>query len=99
MFDAPQLIELARINVEKVALLRSAATVVSDMPSLAAAVREALASPAARSPERRRASAEVFYRPGGATARALRLIYELLELPPATHLAASPRERLLTTVE
>ena len=99
VFDAPQLIELARINVEKVALLRSAATVVSDMPSLAAAVREALASPAARSPERRRASAEVFYRPGGATARALRLIYELLELPPATHLAASHRERLLSTVE
>ena len=89
VFDAPGLIELARINVEKVALLRSAATVVADVAALTTAVRDALASPAARSPERRRASAEVFYRPGGATARALRLVYELLDLPPAIDLAAS----------
>lgn len=89
IFDAPDLIEMARINAQKVELLRSAATVVSNMPELAAAVRQALASPGARSPERRRASAEVFYRPGGATARALRLVYELLALPPATDLATS----------
>jgi hypothetical protein len=84
VFDAPDLVEAARINPEKVALLRSAATVVSDTATLAAAVRDALASPGLRSPERRRASGEVFYRPGGATARALTLVYELLGLPPAT---------------
>ena len=92
VFDAPQLIEVARINPDKVALLRSAAAVVADMPALAAAVRDALACPGARAPERKRAAAEVFYRPGGATARALRLIYELLALPPATPIAAPRQE-------
>ena len=99
IFDAPGLIELARINVEKVRLLRSAAVVVADTTSLAAAVRQALAAPAALSPERRRASSEVFYRPGGATARALRLVYELLELAPAAHLAPSHADRVLSAVK
>ena len=89
VFDAPGLIETARINPQKVELLRSAASVVDDMGTLADAVREALASPGTRSPERRRACAEVFYRPGGATARALRLVYELLELSPASSVATS----------
>jgi hypothetical protein len=83
VFDAPGLIEAARINLEKVALLRSAATVVAGMPALAAAVRHSLAAPHATSAERNRAASEVFYRPGGATARALRLVYELLGLAPA----------------
>jgi CDP-Glycerol:Poly(glycerophosphate) glycerophosphotransferase len=99
VFDAPNLIELARINVEKVALLRSAATVVRNMTDLAAAVPDALARPGMRSPERKRASAEVFYRPGGATARALRLVYELLDLPPATHLATSRPEGVWSTAK
>jgi CDP-glycerol:poly(glycerophosphate) glycerophosphotransferase len=99
VFDAPGLIELARVNVEKVRLLRSAAIVAADTQSLASAVREALAAPAARSAERRRASAEVFYRPGGATARALRLVYEMLELPPATNLAPTEGRRVLSTVK
>jgi CDP-Glycerol:Poly(glycerophosphate) glycerophosphotransferase len=89
VFDTPDLIEVARINPLKVQLLRSAAIVVSNPTELAAAVRDSLASPGARSPARQRASAEVFYRPGGATARALRLVYELLDLPPATDLATS----------
>jgi hypothetical protein len=80
VFDAPQLIETARINPEKVALLRSAATVVADMPALAAAIREALVSPRSRADQRARAAGEVFYQPGGATARALQLIYELIDL-------------------
>ena len=57
VFDAPGLIEAARINPEKVALLRSAATVVSDRRGSAEAVREALAAPQLRSrrtPPRRR---------------------------------------------
>jgi hypothetical protein len=91
VYDVPALIEAARINPDKVALLRQAATVASDLPALAAAVRESLAAPGARSPERRRACAEVFYRPGGATARALRLVYELLALTPATGTATVSR--------
>jgi hypothetical protein len=99
VFDAPGLIERARVNAEKVTLLRSAAIVVPDTQSLASAVREALAAPAARAAARRRASAEVFYRPGGATARALRLVYELLELTPAANLAATEARRVLSTVK
>jgi hypothetical protein len=93
VFDAPGLIEAARINPDKVALLRAAATVVSDRASLQDAVREALASPAARALERRRAAAGVFYRPGGATARALRLVYDMLDLAPAGHQVASAEPR------
>ena len=92
VFDAPRLVEAARINPEKVALLRSAADVVADMPSLAAAVARALESPSGRSAERRRAASTVFYRPGGATARALRLVYDLLGLAPAAGHAAPRRE-------
>ena len=99
VFDAPRLVEVARINPEKVALLRSAAAVASDTAGLAAAVVEALASPGRRSPERRRAAAEVFYRPGGATARALRLVYELLDLAPAADCAASQPQRALSAAK
>ena len=81
VYDVPELIETARINPEKVALLRSAATVVADMPGLAAAIRDALASPRTRAEQRARAANEVFDRPGGATARALQLVYELIDLP------------------
>lgn len=81
VFDAPGLIEAARVNPEKVALLRSAAVVVSDVRQLGAAIHDALASPQLRRAERRRAADEVFFHPGTATERALRLVYDLLGLP------------------
>jgi hypothetical protein len=83
VFDAPRLAEAARINPEKVALLRSAATVVGDVEGLALALRRALAHPAAESAARRRAARQVFYEPGGATERALQVVYDLLGLAPA----------------
>ena len=83
VYDAPGLVEAARINPDKVALLRAAATVVRDAAGLADAVRDALASPRAASQQRARAASEVFYDPGGATARALGLVYELIDLPAA----------------
>lgn len=89
VYDAPGLAEAARINPEKVALLRSAATVVRDPEGLRLAVQDALDTPALNAPERARAAAEVFYRPGSATDRALGVIYELLELIPAAGLAVS----------
>ena len=43
-------------------------------------MREALASPRLRVAEQRaRAAGEVFYHPGGATGRALQLVYELID--------------------
>jgi hypothetical protein len=83
VFDAPGLAEAARINPEKVSLLRSAAAVVRNADDLRDAVREAREAPALRSAERAHAASAVFYAPGGATDRALNLIYELLELSRA----------------
>ena len=83
VYDAPDLIETARINRQKVELLRSAALVVRDPAALAGAVRDALAAPAALAAPRARAAGEVFFGPGGATARALQLIYDLIDLPAA----------------
>jgi hypothetical protein len=93
VYDAPRLAAAARINPEKIALLRSAATVVGDAASLARAVRAALAAPDASSAARRRLAAEVFYRPGSASDRARRLTYELLDLPPLSDVVGEHRVR------
>jgi hypothetical protein len=55
--------------------------VVSSTAQLTDAIRDALAAPHLRSAERHRAAEEVFFHPGTATERALRLVYELLSLP------------------
>lgn len=78
IFDAPDLPAAARINPEKIALLRSAADVVRTPGELGAAVLESLRARHRRSTTRRRVAAEMFFEPGGATARAVSLAYELL---------------------
>lgn len=77
----PALVEHARINPEKVALLQSAARVVHEPASLADAAREELRRPARLSAARRRIAEEMFFRPGDATASVAAVIYELLDLP------------------
>jgi hypothetical protein len=81
VFDVPGLVEAARINPEKVALLQHAATVVRDVGALAAAVRAELAEPGRLSNERRRVAGEMFHEPGNATERAVALLRELLAAP------------------
>ena len=83
VFDAPDLAATARINPEKIALLRSAAAVVDDVAGLVAAVRSELTAPGRLSPRRRQVAAEVFHGAGHATRRAVALVEELLGLPPA----------------
>jgi hypothetical protein len=83
IYHAPALAEAARINQDKLALLRSAGNVVRTPGELARALTAALEAPQRQSADRRRAASQVFYRPGGATVRALRLVYELLDLEPA----------------
>ena len=78
--DCPALLQRARVTPEKVARLRDAADVVSRAADLPAAVSRALADPLRRRDARRTAAAELFYRPGTATARALQCVYDLLEL-------------------
>jgi hypothetical protein len=98
VFDAPDLPRVARINPEKMALLRSASDVVYSVAELPQAVAEALRNPTRRASARRRVAAEMFHDPGRATARALDVIYELLELPAperagATRLALPAESR------
>jgi CDP-glycerol glycerophosphotransferase (TagB/SpsB family) len=90
VFDAPDLSRVARINPEKVALLRSASDVVYSVADLPRTVTEILRNPMKRSAARRRVAREMFYDPRGATARALAVIYELLNLPsPGTALGST----------
>ena len=88
VFDAPDLPRAARINPEKVQLLRSAADVVRTPAEAARKAREALAAAGHLSAPRRRIARELFYEPGTATARAVDLLRTVLR-PGATASRAS----------
>ncbi len=79
----PALIALANIHPDYVKLLSSVSESVSEHPEALAAVERALADPVARSEDRRRVAADLFYQPGGATGRAVAALYEALDLEPA----------------
>jgi hypothetical protein len=79
----PALIELASIHADYVELLASVAESVNDAAETIAAVERGLADPAARSADRRRVAADLFFRPGGATARTVDALYDVIELEPA----------------
>lgn len=88
----PGLLEQTQIAPEYVELLRNAAVTAHDANSVARAVDAALSEPAAGSVGRRAVAAELFYRPGSATCRAVRELYAMLELePPATLPSAGGR--------
>ncbi len=78
VFDTPGLVEAARINPEKVTLLRSAARVARGVDELVSTAAAELSSPQRLSVERRRVAREMFHDPGGATDRAVALVRELL---------------------
>jgi CDP-glycerol glycerophosphotransferase (TagB/SpsB family) len=78
VFDTPGLVEAARINADKVALLRRAARVVGTVDALVDAATAEMSAPGRLSTERRQVAGEVFHEPGTATGRAIALIRELL---------------------
>lgn len=78
--DRPELLRQAGVSPDKVGLLRSAAEVVDDSGSLVRKVGAALRHPERLSAERRGIAAQLFYRPGTATDRAMGVIYRLLDL-------------------
>ena len=94
IFDTPDLIRVARINPEKVALLRSAARVVRTTYELGTAVLEEIEHPDRRSAARCAIAREMFYEPGTATTRAVDMLYELLHLPTQHPRDVSMRERI-----
>jgi CDP-glycerol glycerophosphotransferase (TagB/SpsB family) len=85
IFDAPELLRVARINPEKVALLRSAARVVRTAPEAGPAAREEMDHPDHLGDARRRIVRQMFHEPGTATERALAMVYDLLDLPAPLH--------------
>jgi hypothetical protein len=89
VFDAPDLQRVARINPEKIALLRGAARVVRTADEAGPAALEEMEHPEHLRQARRAIGREMFHEPGTATERALAMVYELLELP-APHLRELP---------
>jgi hypothetical protein len=85
VFDAPDLARVARINPEKIALLRSAARVVRSAGEVGPAALEEMVQPEYLGDARRAIAREMFHEPGTATERALAMVYDLLELPAPHH--------------
>jgi hypothetical protein len=85
----PALIREANIHPDYVALLASVSESVTGVDDAVAAVERGLASPEALGETRRAVAADIFYRPGGATARAIRGLYEAIELEPAPSMVAA----------
>jgi len=96
--DCPELIEKARVNPQKVALMRSAADVVRDPSSAAEAVRHALNRPSTYTAQRRAIAAQLFFGAGAATSRAVQCFYTLLalEAPAAVRASAAIPEHSAT---
>jgi hypothetical protein len=80
--EVPALIAQASIHQDYLQLLAAASSNVSDADGARQAVERALANPVAHSTERRRVAADLFYRPGTATARCALALYEVMELTP-----------------
>ncbi len=81
VLDSPDLIVHARVNPDKVAMLRRAAFVAYDRHQIRSTVAAALDAPHVHHDERHAVTGELFYCPGSATLRALHCIYDLLDLP------------------
>ena len=79
---SPRLIQEANIHPEYVALLASVSESSETLDGVVSAIERALATTQALSESRRAVAADLFYRPGGATARAVRHLYEAVELDP-----------------
>ena len=80
--DVPDLIKSTNANPEYVELLQSVATSAADTPGVIRAVESSLADPRRLSAARTAVAAEMFYRPGTATLRALKELYDVMELEP-----------------
>jgi hypothetical protein len=80
--DCPGLIQTARVSLDKVRLLRSAADVIDDVDDLLATVVRALEDPSRHGERRRTIASELFHGPGSATSRAVHCIYDALGLVP-----------------
>ena len=79
----PELIRGANIHPDYVELLASVSESVEGVDAAVHAVARGLSAPEAHSDVRRAVAADLFYRPGSATARAISNLYEAIDLDPA----------------
>ena len=78
----PELLRGSNTSEEYVRLLADAARSVDGPVDALRAVEQGLADPTAGTKSRRAVAEDLFYRPGTATSRAVRELYEAIELPP-----------------
>lgn len=81
--EVPELIEKTDIEPIYVELLSRASTTVHNVDETVTAVERSFDEPRVNSEARRAVAGEMFYKPGGATKRAVCELYEILELEPA----------------
>ncbi|HET7694290.1 MAG TPA: CDP-glycerol glycerophosphotransferase family protein [Vicinamibacterales bacterium] len=79
----PELIRDANIHPDYVELLASVSASADGVDEAVRAIDRGLAAPDSLSDTRRAVAADIFYRPGGATARSIRHLYEAIDLDPA----------------
>jgi hypothetical protein len=77
----PALLERANIHPDYVTLLASASQSVTTVAQIVQAITRGLADPGASSASRRAVAAELFFRPGTATARCVAQLYDAIALP------------------
>ncbi len=82
--EMPELIARTNIPPDYVALMAEASTTVRSVAEILKAVEHGLANPELLCQTRCVVAEELFYKPGTATARAAKEIYEMMELAPVT---------------
>jgi hypothetical protein len=83
------LLTAAKVHPDYATLLARVSESVDTVAEALAAVDAGLANPGLRRGERRTVAADLFYRPGGATSRAVECLYEAMALAPETALAST----------
>jgi hypothetical protein len=80
--EMPELISRTNIHSDYVRLLADSSTTVRNVSETMVAVEHSLAEGSRQSATRKAVAEELFYKPGTATARAVRELYDVLELDP-----------------
>ena len=98
--EMPELITRANVPREYVDLMASASDTVHDAAGVLVQVERAFADPQRGSRTRREVAAELFHGPGGATQRAVRELYDVLELAPinVSDAGGAPQDHALHAV-
>ena len=84
----PELLERTDIEPSYVHLMTEASTSVSNIADLEMAIEKNFANPTEKAQFRSEVANKMFYKPGGATARAIAEMYNVIELSPAKRIEA-----------